>query len=583
MPLPHIRQLDRSDWLTAASVFVLALSLRLVFLFTSPDHAWPHSILYEGDAPTWVDWAQKIETGQPFEFNLPLRSPAVAYLLAWLSPGEVQGPFTAFKVLWCVASAAACSLAYLGFASVFPRRVSLIAATLSTFAFADYIIATSLNNETPYLLALMAIVLATLQLVRLPRVWLAILLGLLHGGSMLLRAEHLLLLLLMLGFLAWSLGLFRMSLKPIKGGPMLWVPLVTAITAMLTCLLWSIHGSLATQRFNTVTKDIPDYEHADLPWTTDGRAFIDEIPAFARDGTVKTVTFIGKATGLTQITRQDAINILLQHYGYVHEPLSSWTFLSLKGPLDFALANHPSATGGFTKAALQMPGEGEVKQIALGRPDHLKLINHGYGVGWGYITSDFGGWLGRVRGKLVRFTDGITQGFTSRNLPVGLSGERRAVDIFTANGGTNPVHRIVNDGWRITIIILLAGGVLVMLSRKTAAGGVWLLIIAYKVIVTILFYGYARQAVSILPEFFLLVALSIDFLLGKAAAVWTPTRRQITVAAGLFAAILVVVDITGSAVRPQLSFIGTCQFTPQWGEDAFEAVKDIEIRPAGVP
>jgi len=41
--------------------------------------------------------------------------------------------------------------------------------------------------------------------------------------------------------------------------------------------------------------------------------------------------------------------------------------------------------------------------VIYGWPPHLLLINHGYAMGWKYITSDFGGWLRLVGKKLVIF------------------------------------------------------------------------------------------------------------------------------------------------------------------------------------
>jgi len=128
----------------------VALVTRLLFLFSRADAQWPHSVFYEGDAAEWVRWAQALGRGQPYEFNLPLRSPGVAYILYLLGAGDTTlHSYLAWKALWCVMSAATCALAYWGFVMVFPRRVSLIAAGLSVFSFGGYVLATSLNNETP--------------------------------------------------------------------------------------------------------------------------------------------------------------------------------------------------------------------------------------------------------------------------------------------------------------------------------------------------------------------------------------------------------------------------------------------------
>ena len=146
--------IPRRDWQTASGIFILALLVRLLFLFTSPDRTWPHSIFYEGDAPTWAEWAHALDEGKPFELDLPLRSPAVAYLLHWIHPGILQGPFTPHKALWCVFTSLACSLIYLACAMSLNRRVGLLAAGMYTFSFGSYVLSTTLNNEAPYTLAL---------------------------------------------------------------------------------------------------------------------------------------------------------------------------------------------------------------------------------------------------------------------------------------------------------------------------------------------------------------------------------------------------------------------------------------------
>ena len=80
-----------SDWKWAAAITLLALLLRLAFLFGSPDRAWPHSIWYEGDAPLWVEYAAALDKGEAFEFNLPIHPPGVAYPLSWFYPGVRTG------------------------------------------------------------------------------------------------------------------------------------------------------------------------------------------------------------------------------------------------------------------------------------------------------------------------------------------------------------------------------------------------------------------------------------------------------------------------------------------------------------
>ena len=96
-------KLSRQDVITAILFTALTLVLRLMYLLHSLDCAWPHSRLYEGDAPVWAQWAAKLNLGQPFEYDLAFRTPGVAWMLHWL--GFIATPFTSAKIIWCVISA----------------------------------------------------------------------------------------------------------------------------------------------------------------------------------------------------------------------------------------------------------------------------------------------------------------------------------------------------------------------------------------------------------------------------------------------------------------------------------------------
>ena len=93
-------------------VFAIAMTVRVLFLYSTNDHAWPHSALYEGDAPVWARWAQALDRGEAFEFDLPMRTPAVAYALHWLVPGVLAAHFTILKLAWCAMSAATCAMLF---------------------------------------------------------------------------------------------------------------------------------------------------------------------------------------------------------------------------------------------------------------------------------------------------------------------------------------------------------------------------------------------------------------------------------------------------------------------------------------
>jgi LPXTG-motif cell wall-anchored protein len=102
--------------------------------------------------------------------------------------------------------------------------------------------------------------------------------------------------------------------------------------------------------------------------------------------------------------------------------------------------------------------------------------------------------------KKVRiFWAGTTMGFTGYNLPLGLSGLRRAVDLVVPETGTGVTL------WRWAgLVILLAG---IWFGRREEALVPWLLLLATKVIATLGFFGYAREGAVVIPVFALMLGL----------------------------------------------------------------------------
>ena len=125
-----------------------------------------------------------------------------------------------------------------------------------------------------------------------------------------------------------------------------------------------------------------------------------------------------------------------------------------------------------------------------------------------------------------------------------------------------------------------------MIRTILRGGTIWLVLVAYKVVVVIAFYGYARQAVSIAPVLFVLTALTIDAL-GKRlrTQAWSQRRGVRWSAAGLLCALLL--HAAWDAARPPTWTVrglrpnATITPTPKWGADAFESFDDLllEARP----
>jgi len=542
------------------SIFVIALCARAVFLFSSPDRDWPHSMLYEGDAPVWVHWAQALDRGEPFELDLPLRTPAVAYAMHWLSPGVLQGPFLSYKMLWCAISAAGCALLF-----VFARRhhgaiAAWTAAGLACFSFGGYVTATSLNNEAPYTLVLLAILLLSIRLLTRPSTGLAVGLGCLHGVALLLRAEHLLLLLFLLAFPVGSLGAARTA--RLAGA--------VAAAALAVCLPWLVRGHVMVERFNVETRFEPDWSHASPPWTPEARAYLEGLPAFARGPNFSFLQALARERGARDVGRDDVDRFFREEFGYVPEPIAAWGPTSRLGPLDFALANHAGADGGFSLDALSDSLDAE-PSLSFARPSHLRLFNHGYAVGTAWIRSDPRGFAALAGRKLSRFADGATLGLGASNWPFGRESVRHAVDVATPLPGRG-------GAWKTALALAVLLGA--ALAWRTPAGAILGIVLAYKLVVTVLFFGYARQAVSIGPVLFLLAGISVERLAHAVRArektlALAGAAVVLTLCAGDVGVAMSAHPLVARAVSPGVAILPA----PEWGAGAFEVVPDIEITP----
>lgn len=558
-----------SDGAVAFAIFLVALVTRLLFLSTAVDRDWPHSMYYEGDAPTWVEWASALSEGREFEHGLPIRSPGVAYVLHWMGSGRPYD-FAATKALWCVLSAATCGIAYLCFVRGAGRRAALLAAAMCAFSFGSYVTATSLNNEAIYTFVLVVVIWLTMRLLARPGWTPVIAAGAANGAATLLRAEHSLLLLMLAAFIAHRFWWDQLAIRPFRSraGRTLAPTAVVVLVSAAICLPWSVIGSRAADRMNRELEITVPFETAQPPWTDDARGFLASLPAFVRAPTFIQITREARAAGMSPLTAERVRQLLAQNYGYVPEPLPTMIFVSAQGPLSFALANHPQSDGGFTKAALVAPGL-ENPTLMLQYPPHLRLVNRGYGVGFGYIRDDPGRWVRLVGEKLRRFANGIALGFTARNLPIGLSGVRQPVDMLTPLPGDAVV-------WEAIFIGGVLAGVIVAAVRRT--GGVWTLVIGYKLIVTVLFYGYARQAVSILPAFYLFAAIFVDQLIR-----WMESRHSVPlkwqrIAFGVIVAALIGIEAYSSQHVLATRIDGPHEITQaKWGSGSFESALRIEL------
>lgn len=578
--------------LAALAIFIVAFAARLIFLFNSPDRDWPHSIFYEGDAVMWVEWAGQIDQRLPFQFDLPIHPPAVAYTLAYAYDGVRQSGFLGLKILWCAMSAGACALTCLACAATLGRRIGVIAALLLCFSFNQYLLATSINSETPYVLLLPAMVLLTHRAVDSPNRWLLAILGALHGFALLLRPEHPVLMLLFGAWMLCSRGRRVSAAPPGVAAARPRLPLrarliaiaLMGAVALLVCVPWTVHAVLATKRFNDSTLGLTkaaivegapaptiNFNFAPIGWSDDARALINALPAFAREDNFIVINHWAQQQRLDEVNAADVTRFFIEQFGWIPRPLPQAVLISNQGPFSFALANHPESDGGFSRAALAHPLRGPDPPFAFAFPPHNRVFIDGWRVGWDYLRADPAASLRNIGRKFQRFADGVTCGFGASNAPLGREGVRAAVDMFVADG---PAAR----PWQIALLAMIAAGVVLALTRRLPVG-LWLLVILYKLIITLLFYGYARQGASIAPAFYVCIAVLVDSLLipiDRRWPAWREPLRAFTIALCVVALILDVLAMRGE--ERGIVVVGRPVPRPELGANAWTAFSEIEIR-----
>lgn len=449
----------RDGWI-ACGLILLAWIHRIAFIRSNRDWSWPYTIFYEGDSETFFNYARAILRGLPYDSGIPFHPPGFAYVLAFLhafvgagGPSE-RVPYFAVKILVALIGSVSIGLLYLLAKPYVGRTVALLASLLGLYSFGLYILHAAPVTEATYQTLLLLTLLywtrrfehpltAPLETSRRKTAGPAgaVLLGLLLGALALIRAEAMLVGLILggVGVAGW---LLRRRQEPAE---------TRGLAGLRPWALVAAGWILAV-----------------APWTVRNAVLLS--------GTNERLA------------------------GQIAEPLPTFVPLTLYAPLNLALANNPQADGTFSRAYLSSASHSPT--LDLKDPQHLRFILHGDRMARDWALENPGAAGRLLLRKWWGFFDSWRLGWTQWDLPGGLDGVRRPVDVFVPASSAalwiGPPLAILG----LVLCLGTAGG-----PRRWAL--LVLLMTSVGLVATGLFFGYVRQGLLYFPLWLTLPAAAL--------------------------------------------------------------------------
>lgn len=430
----------RSDLLWALGLTLLAWAHRLGFLRSNRDFKWPFTIFYEGDSETFFRYGRALLAGKLYDGGIPFHPPGFPWLTAALhalvGAGEPQDavPFVAVKAILALIGSLSVGLLYLLVKPYLGKTVALVSALLATYHFGLYVLHVAPVTEGTYQTLLFLCLLLWTRRFEHPL-----------AAPVQHRAGK-----------AGALGL----------GLLLGFLALVRAEAVLVAILIVAVGIVGWLRGKPRT-------WASLrPW------------ALVAAGWVLAVTpwTVRNAYRLAEVNELMAAQMA--------EPLPVFVPLTIYGPVNLALANNDQADGTFSREALTSGAESA--QLALADSQHLRFILHGDEMAARWAWENPGAALRLLGRKWALFFSAWKLGWTQWDLPGGLSGVRRPVDVF-----------VPDSGLAVWLGAPLAFLGLVLCLGTPGAPRRWafvvLLATSVGLIATGLFFGYVRQGLLVLP------------------------------------------------------------------------------------
>ncbi len=490
----------RDGWI-AVGLTLLAWVHRLAFLRSNRDWSWPYTIFYEGDSEVFFTYARALLKGELYDNGIPFHPPGFAWLLAFVHGLLGAGgptdrvPYFAVKAAVALIGSASVGLLYLLARPYVGRTVALLASLFAAWSFGLYVLHVAPVTEGTYQTLLFACLLLWTRRFEHPLTAPvppgepvprragpvgAVFLGLLLGALALIRAE---------GALA---GL------------------------LLGCT--GLAGWYRTQRSEPAGGRL----RALRPWA---------------------LLLLGWVLAVAPWTVRNAFQLSAanQRLGLA-EPLPTFVPLTIYGPINLALANNPQADGTFSRAFLSSASHSGM--LDLKDPQHLQFMLHGDAMARDWALAHPGDALRLLGRKWGHFFEAWRLGWTQWNLPGGLAGLRRPVDVFVPD----------------STFALWLGAPLAFLGLVLCLGSAdgprrWALLVLLMTLVgltaTGLFFGYVRQGLLYLPLWLTLSAAALTAIARRfthRGAGWhlappgetDPSPRLLKILAGLAAVLLIL-------------------------------------------
>ncbi|MCA9729451.1 MAG: hypothetical protein KC729_17320, partial [Candidatus Eisenbacteria bacterium] len=453
------------DWPLAGGLVLLAWIHRLFFLFSNLDHTWPFTVFYEGDSETFYDYARAILNGSVYDGGVPFHPPAFPYFLSMVhtligaGPGVEQVPYVPLKIVMAFVGSLPIGLAYLIARPYLGRGAAFTGAMLGVYSFGLCIISVAPVSESLYMNLLLGALLVWTRKMAHP---LSVASGAMRPG--------------------WSFLL----------GALLGLLCLTRAEGVLVALLLLLVGLGTSWRLHAAgapTGAKQDAGHGSKP-----RSVTPRTTAWLRPW-----LFAGAAMVLVILpwTIRNAVRLHAVNAGLANQlahPLPELVPITAYGPLNFALANNALADGTFSRDILTSQAHSATLDIR--DPQHLEYFLHGYRIGGQFIAEHPGAFVRLVFRRWGLFFGSLRLGWTQWDIPGGLDGVRRPVDLFVPSSGIAIwIH-----------LLLMLGGCAFLL--RDSDGRRWLLIVGLLtgagMVTTGLFFGYARLGVILFPLWFML-------------------------------------------------------------------------------